>query len=138
MISGKKFSNKKSRWRNKVVRCLHKIDDIGERFNKGHRIGMGTLYEAARRIAAVGEEGHVLREKMDRYDVRRIDMVHESIAAKCKLLESAAKILELIMDRQGLRFVEFPVFTSDLSVVSDVETSALEAFTKLVKEVEGE
>ena len=131
------FHRAKSEWRRHVHDLTIQVDSISERHNQGKRIGMGQLYEVAHAIAKVGGKGEALRGRMDDYDVIKRDRVHESIAASCRLLETASGILQLIAEKQGLPLVDFPAYTSELAVTSDIETGAVEAFEQLRKELEG-
>lgn len=132
------FHRSKSEWRTQVRDLTLAVDGISERHNQGKRIGMAQLYEIAHDIAKTGTDGEALRGRMDDYDVIKRDRVHESIAASCRLLETCSGILQLIAEKQGLPLVDFPAYTSELAVTSDIETGAVEAFEQLRKELEGE
>lgn len=130
-----KFHRTKNIWRRGVKRHIETVDDISSRHMQGKHISMGVLYEAARNVAKAGERGLQLRGRMDEYGVIQRSRVHESIAATCKLLESASKVLEKVADKQGTPLIDFPVFTSDLNATSDIELGANDALKALMEGV---
>lgn len=131
-----KFHRNKNLWRRKVKKVIEKADDMSQLHMQGKYISMGRLYETAREIAKAGERGLQLRSQMGDYRVKQRERIHESIAATCKLLESASKVCEQIADKQGTPLVDFPVFVSDLRTSSDVELGANDALKKLIEGVE--
>jgi hypothetical protein len=128
-----KFHRKKNVWRRQVKRHIEAADAVARDHVNGIHISMGRLYETARNIAKTGDRGLQLRASMKSYDIQRVDRVHESIASTCKLLESASKVMEGIADKQGTPLVDFPLFTSDLHVTSDIALGANEALEALMQ-----
>ena len=131
------YASKKGQWRTDVKRVTVAVDKIAERHIDGQHIPMMELYDMGYRIVGMGDRGIDLRARMKEFDVKQKQKVHQSIAATCKMLESAAKIIEFIAERQDIPMIEFPVFVSNLETNARIETDALAALDELKKEVEG-
>ncbi len=124
----------KSKWKTRVATAMRKVDRICMRFNSGEHIGMGVLYESARKIAHLGEEGGLIRARVNPTTVKRVSVVAEGIAVVCVLLENASHALYHIVDTQGTPMINFPLYTSDLRAQSTIDTSSLEALNLVMKE----
>jgi len=131
-----KFFRDKWLWRQQVVKAVIRADAVSERHMRGKFIGMGDMYEAAGQIKKIGDRGVRLRYRMDDYGVIKRERVHESIAASCKLLETASKVIQKISEKQGTPLIDFPLFISELASSSSVELGAQDALKQLMEEVD--
>lgn len=132
----RRYASKKGAWRAKARDLTCRVDDIASRHISGKHVPMADLYELAYKVSVLGEYGIALRGRMREFDIKQQQQVHTSFAATCKLLESASKILERIMEVQGTPLVAFPLFVSDLDATTEIETEALAALAELKREVE--
>ena len=117
-----KFSKNTSKGRLKVGNALIVVDDHAKQFNTGFHIGMGALYDSARKVQELGCGGESLLEVCRELKLNMREDVIESIGAGCNILEVASKALEFIRDQQNTPNIEFPMYTSPSRATSAIDT----------------
>ncbi len=137
-MESKRFATEKCLWKKRLNKQCLKVDDLAAKFRTGRHIGMGALYETARKLQNIGLAGEKLRKEMDRTDpaIRMRNRCHEDLASGCKLVEIASKIIESIVDTQQTPKISFPSFATDMYSSTAIDTAPLENFEALRRQVE--
>jgi hypothetical protein len=132
----KVFTNKKSRWRQRVRRHLLRVDQMAKEVVEGRFLGGSQIMEAAHITVTLGQQGLDIVTELNSLKPPKMVETRAHVAALCGALEYCSIVLEYLMDEQDLPKGQFPLYRSELNSSMQVELTPLESTDFILKQIE--